>query len=300
MPYVWLQPREFRWEGIVEALIRPSGERAAEVQGLFSNLWKRFARDFADESFNDEYNGMKHGLRTGPGGFRFSLALEGSSGEPIFANESEHGSSFFARRAFVDEPYERDRPARPGDRLFRVRRHLLNWDPEGLCDALALISASIHDVRDWLLALNGADASALGFEVPPEEAFRGPLGLAGDASFSGIDLPVVNRDVEMLGAEEIRRHVATGMRELRDRPVRASQPRMPGRDRRRAAQLGGGFDLCALVEIEPHQDGECQPRDVPLAGEQRHPRPPPRRSSIWRSTSSSARPRAASSAARRW
>lgn len=225
LPYVWLEPGEFRWEGISEALIRPAGreERATEVQELFAGLWRRFARDFLNGSFSDEYNSMKHGLRTGPGGFRFALALESASGEStasedaVLASESEHGSSFFVRRTFVAEPYERDRRAGQSASHFRVRRQLLNWDPKGLCNALALISVSIHNVRNWLLALNGAGASSLGFKMMPEEAFRGTLGLVEGASSSGIDLPVVRGDIDLLEGDEIKRRVAEGIRELRER-----------------------------------------------------------------------------------
>jgi hypothetical protein len=156
LPYVWLEPGEFRWEGVSKALIRPAGgdERAAEVQRLFAGLWRRLARDFLNDSFADEYNSMKHGLRTGPGGFRFALSLEGASGEPvtsgdaILASESEHGSSFFVRRTFVTEPYEQDHRAGQRARYFRVRRQLLNWDPKGHCEALALISVSIDNITD--------------------------------------------------------------------------------------------------------------------------------------------------------
>lgn len=224
LPYVWLVPGEFRWEGISKALIRPAGgeERAAEVQRLFAGLWRRFARDFLNDSFADEYNSMKHGLRTGPGGFRFALALESVSGESVtsedavLASESEHGSSFFVRRTFVAEPHEPDRRAGQRVRHFRVRRQLLNWDPRGLCDALALISISIHNIRNWLLALNGADASNLGFKMMPEEVFQGTLGLVGGASSSGIDLPVVRDDIDLLEGDEIKRRVAEGMRELQE------------------------------------------------------------------------------------
>lgn len=70
LPYVWLKPREFLWGGISKALIRPTGEEehVAKIQGLFAGLWKRFAKDFLNDSFTDEYNSIKHGLRTGPGG----------------------------------------------------------------------------------------------------------------------------------------------------------------------------------------------------------------------------------------
>jgi hypothetical protein len=233
LPYVWLGQQEFRWEGISKALIRPAGgdERAAEVQRLFAGLWRRLARDFLNDSFADEYNSMKHGLRTGPGGFRFALSLEDASGETarsgdaVLASESEHGSSFFVRRTFVAEPYEQDQRAGQRARHFRVRRQLLNWDPRGLCDALVLISVSIHNIRNWLLALNGVDASNLDFRIMPKEAFQGSLGLVGGASSSGIDLPMVRGDLELLEGDEIKLRVAEGMRELRERQGGASSGR---------------------------------------------------------------------------
>jgi len=163
LPYVWLRPRSLlRWQGISRAVLplNADEQKVAEVQKLFGSLWQGFAKDLVNDAFVSEYNSLKHGLRAGFGGFYMRIGLESVPGEPAPAEamrslgSSEHGSSFFTPRTFVEHPTEKDKKARPGrgrDSHFRIRRQALNWDPEGLCEALSLVSVSIRNVRSTAL-----------------------------------------------------------------------------------------------------------------------------------------------------
>jgi hypothetical protein len=226
LPYIWLRPRAFFWHDISKALNRPTGEeeRVAKAQKLFADLWRRFAKDFLNESFVDEYNSIKHGFRAEAGGFYFSIGPEEVPGEPPPAEKmhlmgaSEHGSSFFMPRTFVEGPWEKETRPRleRGDFRFRVRRHALNWDPKGLCDALNLISCSINNVRAIVQTMNGADSSDFQFLMPTDEGtFRAPLGRPSGISFSNMDALVLKGDVQMFEKEEIKNGIRQQMDSLR-------------------------------------------------------------------------------------
>jgi hypothetical protein len=118
LPYVWPRPRSLLWwEGISRAVHRlDAGDpRAAQVQELFGGLWHGFAKDLVDGAFVSEYNSLKHGLRAGFGSFYMLIGPEAVPGEPAPAEamrslgSSEHGSSFFTPRAFVEHPKEKTR-----------------------------------------------------------------------------------------------------------------------------------------------------------------------------------------------
>jgi hypothetical protein len=203
-------------------------EEAAKIQGLFGGLWHKFAKDLVNDAFVSEYNSIKHGLRTGFGGFYMLIGPESAAGDPPppeamhSLGNSEHGSSFFTPRTFVRYPAEKDKKARPGhgrgrDSHFRIRRQALNWDPRGLCEALALISASIHNVRSFALWRNGSDPSGLRFAIPGEENFRGPLGRFPDIESSSMDGVVLQDAVRVFEREELEEILIRAFGELRKR-----------------------------------------------------------------------------------
>jgi hypothetical protein len=225
LAYMWIEPRELvSWKSVSAELIKPTGDKdyVDKVQELFGNLWGRLARDLIKDSFVDEYNSIKHGLRTGPGGFSFAMGPEEVPGKPSVPKKmrtiaaSEHGSSFFVRRAPVEDSREKEQRAAPRDRNFRVRRQNLNWDPKTLAQSLALISISIHNVRARVLSVNGVDVSDLKFQMLPEEAFN-TQGRGRESSFTNFDFPVVQSDIEVFGKGELKRRVAQAMSQWRDK-----------------------------------------------------------------------------------
>lgn len=230
LPYVWLRPRSLlRWEGISGAIHRPAGdnEDVRKVQEHLSILWGRLAKDFVNSVFVSEYNSVKHGLRTGFGGFSVAIGFEATPGEPAppeamhSLGGSEHGSSFFMPRTFVDHPGEKDKRARLGHGRknqfhFRLRRQALNWDPKGLCNALSLISYSIHNVRAFLLLLNGVDPADLQFRLPDEGAFSGPLGQPPGVQSYNMDGTVLGSMVHFPEKEELEAKIQEKMGSLRE------------------------------------------------------------------------------------
>ena len=103
LPYVWVKPRSYLWEGISRTIHKPIAdkEQAERTKGLFADLWRRFAKDLVDDAFVSEYNSIKHGLRTGFGGFSMAIGLQEAPDVPAPTEKmhslggSEHGSSFF-------------------------------------------------------------------------------------------------------------------------------------------------------------------------------------------------------------
>ena len=231
LPFLWPQPRSFvRWEGISRAILplNTDEEEAAKIQGLFGELWHELAKDLVNDAFVSEYNSIKHGLRTGAGGFYMLIGPESAEGDPPppeamhSLGDSEHGSSFFTPRTFVGHPEEKDKRARPGhgrnkDSHFRIRRQMLNWDPRGLCKALTLISASIHNVRSFALWKNGSDPSKLRFTIPEEAHFRGPLGLFPGIGSSDIDGAVLKEAVQIIERGPLEEALTREFDELRER-----------------------------------------------------------------------------------
>lgn len=230
LPYVWVRPRSFLWwDGISKVIHRLNDEEedVAEIQKLFADRWQAFAKDLVNDSFISEYNSIKHGLRAGPRGFYMLIGPEAVPGEPPpreamhSLGSSEHGSSFFTPRSFVDHPGVKDAKVRLGhgrntDFHFRVRRQALNWDPRGLCNALTLISASIHNVRSLVLWINGVSPSKLQFAIPDESMFRGPLGRPSGVAASNMDSVVLKDDVELFEREELEAEIRQGLDRLRE------------------------------------------------------------------------------------
>ena len=231
LPYLWLRPRSFvRWEGTSRAVHRLDvGEpETVKIQDLFGGLWHRFAEDLVNDTFVSEYNSIKHGLRTGSGGFYMLIGPESPSGDPPppeamhSLGDSEHGSSFFTPRTFVARPGEKDKKARPGhgrnrNSHFRIRRQALNWEPRGLCEALTLISASIHNVRSYALWRNGSDSSGLRFATPEEAHFRGSLGLFPGVGTTNMDGVVLEDAVHVIEREELEETLVRMADDLRER-----------------------------------------------------------------------------------
>lgn len=231
LPYVWLRPSSFLWwEAISRAIHRIDGaeEEAAKTQELFGGLWRRFAEDLTNDTFISEYNSIKHGLRASFGGFYMLIGPEAVPGElpPAEAmhslGSSEHGSSFFTPRTFVEHLAGTDKKARPGHGRgktfhFRIRRQALNWDPKGLCEALSVISVSIHNVRSLALWFNGSDPSGLRLAIPEEGVFREPLGRPPGVASSNMDGTVLKDNIRVFEKEELEGEIREVIGDLRGR-----------------------------------------------------------------------------------
>lgn len=135
------------------------------IKNGFGKLWSGFAYDFLNESISHEYNGVKHGLRTRPGGFFLAVGREDTPGVPAPPEKmqtiggSEFGTSFFVREKILE-----------GNRVnFRPRSQSRNWNPENLANGLILLSMSINNVVSFLRILNGIKPDKCKFTAPTEE-----------------------------------------------------------------------------------------------------------------------------------
>ena len=80
-----------------------------------------------------------------------------------------------------------------------------------------MISASLHNVRTFLLWMNGVDPTLLQFRIPAEEALYGPLGRPSGIEFSGIDAVVLKSDIRLFERNELRAKIEEGLRLMRER-----------------------------------------------------------------------------------
>ena len=168
------------WDGIVDVFHSPfqSFNRDAEpaIKKVVARLWQRLAADFLDPIRCDQYNTIKHGFRSQPGGVRVQIGNPVSVGNPpniaksFDLGGSEFGSSFVTLEAL--KPFQ-----------FRIQRKALNWDPEILADRLRLITFSINNIIAFLRNYNQIAVQVSNkFEWPPvsqiEHALRSAQGIS--------------------------------------------------------------------------------------------------------------------------
>lgn len=151
----------------------PDPKKTAETKRLYAQLWRRFSYDFLNESHEREYNSLKHGFRGSLGGFAIRMGIEEEYGVP--APESAMGpvmGSEFGTSFYVAEPIGGTGKSNPH---FRVLHRGLNWRPEGMAQALQLISMSIRNVTSFLQIVNGEDPKTVPFHRPADsEGFDAP------------------------------------------------------------------------------------------------------------------------------
>lgn len=126
-------------------------ENAAEGEALkqgFSDFWSWLASEFVEESYKNEYNSLKHGLRVRQGGY---AAIYGGH----VLSSSSFGSSFFVSKSLARTKSH-----------FWAERCSRNWDPRGMCTALSSISASINNIVSSLRLLRGEANENLSFHGP--------------------------------------------------------------------------------------------------------------------------------------
>jgi hypothetical protein len=140
------------WESIstaVHLFSLEDKEMETRIKRLFGQLWARFAGDFLNEKARQEYNGIKHGFRIKPGGFRLAVGLEAQPGVPappermVTIGQSNFGSSFFIAERIYDNKIH-----------FRMRRFSRNWNPENIVHGLHLISMSLSNIVSFLRHYN--------------------------------------------------------------------------------------------------------------------------------------------------
>lgn len=88
------------WEALSERinLFNFEPEKLAETRQLFADTWRGFGYDFLRKEHADEYNAIKHGLRTRKGGSSMAFGLEPSPGVAPPAESMRSGAAISGRR----------------------------------------------------------------------------------------------------------------------------------------------------------------------------------------------------------
>ena len=178
----------------------PGGATAAR----FAALWRRLAADFANESFRQEHNSIKHGFRVAAGGFTLRLGLEPSYGvrppEDEFhtIGHSPHGTTFYVPEAIPGLP-------NGSGHHFRIRRTSLNWRAEAMVQCLQLLAWSVNNVVGELRILNGVDATTVQFQRPEDPAvFEAPWRWSTGVFGGNLDLVIDQQEVEPVSQGALR------------------------------------------------------------------------------------------------
>jgi hypothetical protein len=143
------------------------------VSGAFAELWRRTAEEFASESFEPEYNSLKHGMRSQVGGFSVAIGEEKAHGEPPSTPESmasigrsEYGSTFWM-------PMERIAGTRHTFQLTRYTSRA--WIPDQFGYSLHLIAMSVRNLVSRSMVASDPH-SKVQFEWPSEMGtFEAPM-----------------------------------------------------------------------------------------------------------------------------
>jgi len=144
--------------------------REKRIKSQFARLWSHFASDFLDEAQSAEYNTIKHGLRSLPGGCMLAVGEEDTPGVAAPPERMQRmGGSEFGSTIFVPEFVGGSKTH------FRVRRTSRNWHPENFVHGLALIAASLGNILAFLRLVNGVAPQEVRFSWPrDEEYFEAP------------------------------------------------------------------------------------------------------------------------------
>ena len=165
------------WDAVVEALHSrvnlPDKGMETTYKKVIVRLWQRLAADFLDPVRSDQYNTIKHGFRSEPGGIQLQIGTPLPDGNRppaetfIDMGGSEFGSGFFKLES-LNQKYQ-----------FKLNRLYRNWKPEILADRLRCIQFSIMNVMAFLRAENGfGDAESQKFNWPQVEFIEHALRVA--------------------------------------------------------------------------------------------------------------------------
>lgn len=150
-------------EIVLQCLVIEDKEKETAIKKGFAHLWSRFASDFLDDKFTNEYNSIKHGLRIRPGGFYVAMGLQDHPGSPVPAEKmrlmgkSDFGSSYIATEKIGKLSHH-----------LQMKHHFQNWSPEDMAWGLHMISMSITNVQSALKILNGVNPENIQFHWPSD------------------------------------------------------------------------------------------------------------------------------------
>jgi hypothetical protein len=155
------------WETISEIIHAPVSfggpERKSSYTRAFGGFWRRLAGEHLEPHVGDEYNAIKHGLRSRSGGFSIAIGHEDIPGVrcPPEKMGPSRGSRFGSS---THAPLRIDGTKRH----FRFSHVANNWDPKVLTLRIGLISLSMQNVVGRLRQLAGEPHESIRFAWPEE------------------------------------------------------------------------------------------------------------------------------------
>ena len=144
------------WREVASALL-PWGttdDDGEERRDASAKLWKSLARDMLDESFNGEYNSLKHGCRIRSGEWFLNIGAESTPGTPPPPDRmrqlgaSRYGSTFL-RALPLQKHY------------WGLEEQRVNWNPVTFARRIPLITDSLYNVLTFLKVQNGVSTEEL-------------------------------------------------------------------------------------------------------------------------------------------
>ena len=186
------------WREVAEVVFSPASgtEQYDFLIEKFSGLWERFAYEFLDSDFQDEYNSAKHGFRAKAAGF--FLVIDDTNSPTLTGNPVVHANSEFGMSYFKDEKID--------NLNFIIHHQGNNWHPLNYAYALDLISTSLTNIIAFLSVTNGIDFKELSVSYPDDPAyFDKPWEIEQTGAFKITQSSQVNVDkVPRLSKEQIR------------------------------------------------------------------------------------------------
>jgi hypothetical protein len=155
------------WESLSEFVYRHAGfggtEKKRAYTSAFAMFWRRLANEHLEDHVTDEYNAIKHGLRTRSGGFSIAIGREEMPGTPCPPEKMQSlGGSNFGTNVSSPEKIEGTK------RHYRFTHRSNNWDPMTLAHRLSLISCSIGNLAACLRFHAGEPIESCRFSWPED------------------------------------------------------------------------------------------------------------------------------------
>lgn len=152
------------WDSVAALVFEaldPGTDRQSRLISCFSGLWRRVAAEHLSDAVADEYNALKHGFRTRPGGFKLHWSPASTTdGRPPESEMELLGESRFGAMF-----YKVERLAGGGNRHLSSRRIASNWSLVRDSLLLQLLQLSIHNVVTRLKRANGVPKEECHFKV---------------------------------------------------------------------------------------------------------------------------------------
>jgi hypothetical protein len=176
-------------------------ERLSLLRAGYTNAWSRFAQEFLSREASDEYNSLKHGLRSRPGGSAVRFGLEETPGvEAPPENMSPWMGSEFGTSYHVTEWLGTPKVN------FRAGRAYRNWHPGNLAAGLHVLAISTATVIAYLKRAGGRDPSEVSAKVPVDLGILdAPWQIEVSLQSMSIDLTLEPANINSFSRDEILR-----------------------------------------------------------------------------------------------